>query len=88
MTLQTDMPTVRIDTVDPGGTLKSSTIFQGPGEDQVNTMPVLDFVSAVREGRQPRTDLQKTLVLQKILDATYKSARTGNAVQIRNEKNA
>jgi len=88
MTLQTDMPTVTIDTVDPGGALKSTTIFQGPGEDQVNTMPVLDFVAAVREGRQPRTDLQKALVLQKILDATYKSARTGKAVQIRNEKNA
>jgi len=86
MILRKGVPAVQLDQSDPDGGVTSTTIFQGPGEDRVNTMPVLDFVEAVREGRSPRTDLRKALVLQKILDAAYKSARTGKAVRIRDEK--
>jgi predicted dehydrogenase len=86
MTRQLESPTIVLDTADPDRGVTSTTIFQGPGEDPVNTMPVLDFVDAVRQGRRPRTDLQKALILQNILDATYKSAKTGKAVQIRDEK--
>lgn len=44
--------------------------------------PLSDFAAAIRENRQPSTDLEKALVVQRITDAIYASAETGNAVKI------
>ncbi|MBI2302244.1 MAG: hypothetical protein HYU66_25355 [Armatimonadetes bacterium] len=37
--------------------------------------PVLDFVGAILEGRAPLTSLQDALVVQRVTDAVYESAR-------------
>ncbi|MBI1925541.1 Gfo/Idh/MocA family oxidoreductase [Candidatus Poribacteria bacterium] len=41
-----------------------------------------DFVHAIREHRQPKTNLERALVMQKITDAIYASTRSGGAVSI------
>ena len=40
------------------------------------------FAEAIREGRQPATNLERALVIQQISDALYKSAETEMAVTI------
>lgn len=45
--------------------------------------PVMeDFVLAIREGREPKTNLERALVMQKITDAIYASAERGEAIPI------
>ena len=41
-----------------------------------------DFATAVRTGRPPKTTLAQALVVQQITDALYRSAETGEAVEI------
>jgi len=41
-----------------------------------------DFATAIREGRQPRTTLERALLLAQITDAIYTSADHGRAVEI------
>ncbi|MCX7592146.1 MAG: hypothetical protein N2255_11025, partial [Kiritimatiellae bacterium] len=43
---------------------------------------VSDFVQAIRAGTPPRTDLERSLILQKITDAIYASAATGTCVAL------
>ena len=45
--------------------------------------PLADFAAGIREHRQPLTSLENALVVQKITDAIYTSAETGNAVEIK-----
>ena len=42
--------------------------------------PVIDFVEAILEGREPMTGLRQALTVQRLTDAMYASARTGEAV--------
>ena len=44
--------------------------------------PQTDFAAAIREGRQPITGLEQSLVVQQITDAIYASAESGDAVEI------
>ena len=44
--------------------------------------PVTDLALAIREGRQPETNLERALILQQITDAIYASAAQGTAVEI------
>ncbi len=44
--------------------------------------PLQDFALAIREGRQPRTTLEQSLVVQRITDAIYASAERRVAVGI------
>ena len=76
-------PIVTIDTADPVTGLQSEVVLKEPGGNIQHTMPVRDFAAAIRKGRPPQTDLRKALVMQKIFDAVYRSARTGRAVRIR-----
>jgi len=41
-----------------------------------------DFVQAVRENKEPKTSLERALVMQKITDAIYASTETGEAIHI------
>jgi predicted dehydrogenase len=53
-------------------------LWQGTeNEHDYHDGPVLDFAAAILEKRQPRTDLKRALVLQKIFDAVYESSSTG-----------
>ncbi len=78
-------PVVTLDTAHPDTGLNTKVILQDPGEDIQHQMPIRDFAAAIREGRPPRTDLRKALVIQKIFDATYRSARIGRAVHVKRE---
>jgi len=63
--------------------LVSRTLWEGDESSDLIRFGVLeDFAVAIREGRRPRTDLKRSLVLQKITDAVYRSAETGRAVEI------
>lgn len=41
-----------------------------------------DFAAAIRSGRPPKTTLAKALLVQQITDALYRSAETGEAVEV------
>jgi len=48
----------------------------------IHSGPLIDFVSAIREKRQPKTNLEQALIIQEITDAIYASAARGIAVEI------
>jgi predicted dehydrogenase len=50
--------------------------------DTTHEGPIQDFAEAIRDGREPKTSLEKALVVQKITDAIYGSAAMGKAVEI------
>ena len=75
-------PVVVLDRADPVKGLQIVVELEDPGESVEHSRPVGDFAEAIQEGRQPMTDLPKTLVLQQIIDAAYRSAETGEAVRI------
>jgi predicted dehydrogenase len=61
----------------------ASVLWEGDESDQtVHAGPVTDFATAIQNGAEPRTNLKQALVLQSIFDAAYKSAATGQAVNI------
>jgi predicted dehydrogenase len=72
---------VVLDRFVPGQGVVSETIWQeGDGDSRGNVLG--DFILAIREGRQPRTNLERALVMQKITDAIYKSSATGASVPL------
>ena len=54
------------------------------GDDAVNGMKAHyeDFIAAIHDGRQPRGNLEQCLVMQKVFDAIYASARGAHSVGI------
>jgi len=44
--------------------------------------PIEDFAAAILEGRAPRTDLHRSMLVQRITDAIYASAASGKVVEI------
>ena len=61
----------------------SETIWEGEETGNVvHEGPLADITAAIREGREPKTSLERALVIQQISDAIYKSAETGGAVEI------
>jgi len=44
---------------------------------------VHDFAAAILEKRQPEGTLEQALLVQKLIDAVYRSSDTGGAVSIR-----
>jgi predicted dehydrogenase len=72
---------VILDRFVPGEGVVRETVWK-EGDGRVDDDILNDFVCAIREGRQPRTDLERSLVLQKMTDAIYASAKSGAAVSI------
>ena len=61
----------------------SRVLWEGDEDwDVIHSGPTQDFASAIREGREPETSLEKALVVQKITDAIYASAAQARAVEI------
>ena len=65
-----------------GGVASTSLSETEDTTETQHSTPLSDFAAAIRENRQPSTSLEKALVVQKITDAIYASAETGNAVEI------
>jgi predicted dehydrogenase len=73
---------VLLDRFVPGEGVASETVWE-KGEGGGGGGGLLeDFVLAVREGREPRTTLERALVMQKITNGIYDSAESGRAVEI------
>jgi len=63
--------------------LKSEAIWEGDEDAAVINRGLLeDFALSIRESRQPKTNLEQALVVQRITDAVYESSRLGNAVVV------
>jgi len=61
----------------------STTIWEGDEDvTPCNTCVVEDFAAAIRNGRQPMTNLEQALVVQQITDAIYASSDEGRAVTV------
>jgi predicted dehydrogenase len=70
------------DTTSQDGVI-TKTLWEGVEDlPPMNTLVLRDFAAAIREGRQPKTGLEESLVVQKISDAIYASAEKGKAVEI------
>ena len=72
---------VILDRFVPGKGVVCETIWEETGEDATDNV-VNDFVSAIRGGTEPKTNLARALVVQKITDAIYASAKSGASVAI------
>jgi predicted dehydrogenase len=61
----------------------SKVLWKGSADwDALHAFPVVDFATAILEGGQPSTNLERALVMQQITDAIYASAESGHAVEI------
>jgi len=74
---------VVLEKADPDCGLVSETLWEGECDGRVrNRAMVHDFIDAVLERRQPQTNLERSLLIQQISDAIYRSAETGEAVAL------
>ena len=81
--LGTERKQIVFDECTAGGGTQSQVLWEGD-EDAGEGMrgPLRDLAEAIRDDREPSTSLERSLVIQKITDAVYHSAATGQAVQI------
>jgi len=56
--------------------------LEAEGRSAIRTCLAEDFATAIREHRPPKTGLEQALIVQKITDAIYASAESGDAVTI------
>ena len=61
----------------------TNILWQGTQNPSFDKVPVTDFAEAIRENRQPKTNLENALVVQQITDAIYASAEQGTIVEIK-----
>ncbi|MBT3274255.1 MAG: hypothetical protein HN368_13950 [Spirochaetales bacterium] len=72
--------TVVIHEHDPAEGVQERIIWQGDEDGStVHAGPVSDFCAAIREKREPKTTLEKSMILQRITDAAYASASSGTS---------
>ncbi len=57
-------------------------ILEAPGPRSMHDGPAIDFLAAVREGREPATPGGRAALVVEICDAIYTSARAGRAVEL------
>lgn len=71
------------DKANPDSKITTETLFSGEvnGGDN-HGGPAIDFANAIRTGSTPRTSLENGMLMQKITDAVYLSAREQRAVTI------
>ena len=82
MTPQANKPNaVVLDRYVPGQGVVWETLPEEPMGDQ-GIHFLENFHEAVRNGKQPRTNLERALVMQKLTDAIYGSAEAGKSVSI------
>ncbi len=80
MTKQKDRSqAVVLDRFVPGEGVVSETVWEG-GQDAADMDVIRDFAGAIRDGRAPQTGLARALLMQRLTDAIYASARVGASV--------
>jgi predicted dehydrogenase len=74
---------IELDQAVAGRGIISQTVWQGDEDwNEIHKGPVRDFTAAILEQRSPATGLEGALKVQRILDAIYASAASGQAVSI------
>lgn len=73
---------VILDRFVPGEGIVSEVIWEEGQGGSPEGGVLENFVHAVRENKEPKTSLERALVMQKITDAIYASTKTGEAVHI------
>lgn len=74
---------VFIDELDPVEGVKTRTLFHNPDNDEfLHGTPSIDFVDAILNKREPKTGLKESLMLAKMMDAMYESARSGKPIEL------
>lgn len=75
--------TAWLDHADPDTGVASSVLHADPtSTEEFMVGPLADWVSAARDGRRPQTGLEEALVLTRLTDAIYRSAREGRECAI------
>lgn len=65
------------------GLVASEAVVDEPWEwPVIHRGPVIDFVDAIVDGRQPMTSLDNALVVQRVVDGIYRAARQGTAAEV------
>ena len=67
----------------PGKGIVSRTLWKEGRGKRVKENVLSDFARAIRTAGEPRTNLERALVMQKITDAIYDSAASGASVPVR-----
>ena len=79
--------TVTLDrATEDGGTVSENLLTSVEGPFDGMGLQLDDFAHAIREGRRPHTELEHSLVVQRITDAIYASARSGKAVEVEHDR--
>jgi predicted dehydrogenase len=73
---------VILDRFVPGEGIVSEVIWKEGQSGGPEGGVLADFVHAVCENKEPKTNLERALVMQKITDAIYASTKTGEAIHI------
>jgi len=70
---------VEHDRIGPDQERQTETVWEGDANwGPLHAGPVRDMARAIREGREPATDLKRWATIQRIFDAAYRSAGSGN----------
>ena len=70
-----------LDQADPATGVVSSLVWEGAETwEMAHNGPAADLAEAIVQDRPPRTTLEQALVIQRLTDAIYASAETGQAV--------
>jgi predicted dehydrogenase len=74
---------IELDRAVAGQGVVSETVWQGNEDwNDIHIGPVRDFAAAILEQRRPATGLEEALIIQRIHDAVFASAASGEAVRI------
>ncbi len=83
MTVEENKKIIHHSIASPETGIVSKILWEGlEDKTEVHRNSVLDFARAIRNGSPPKTGLEQSLVIQKITDAIYASAKTGQSVEI------
>ncbi len=80
MTKPADGPeSVVLDRFVPGEGIVTETIWE-QGQNATEMDIIRNFTEAIRKGREPQTNLERALIMQRITDAIYASSEAGRSV--------
>ncbi len=81
MTPPSDAQIIHDDSAGDDGVV-SNVVWEGDSAPGGGALLIDDFAQAIREGREPATNMERALILARIMDGIYASAASGGAVEI------
>jgi predicted dehydrogenase len=77
-----EQDTVTVTRYSTTGSESTEVTNKRDGFDNFHTGMIRDFVDAVRDGREPATNLHRARIIQSITDAIYRSAKEQRSIQL------